>query len=534
MDGLVAVGESPLGRIVAVSGSQVVMLAAHRPLPTSETRSPLFLGALIKMRTQTSTVFGMVTGLSVPKPDTEASESELKLVEIEMIGEVSRHDGSKGRFRRGVSIFPGLGESVLATTPDDLGLVYACPSVAASRIGTVHQDRSLPFLVMTDELLGKHFAVLGNTGTGKSCAVALMLHAILARHKNGHVLLLDMHNEYAPSFRDTAEILNLGSFELPYWLFTFEEIEEILLAGSRERQAESALLGELILAAKQLYIGDPKHAKLITVDSPVPYRLGDVDRMLDDAAGKLEKTREAGLYSRLKAKLAALRSDPRFAFMFPTLSVRDNMQAILSKLFRIPVRSKPVSIVDLSSVPSEILNVVVSVLCRMTFDFALWSERSVPMLLVCEEAHRYCPADKRLGFEPAKRALARIAKEGRKYGVSLCVVSQRPSELAPEVLSQCNTVFALRLSNTADQDVLRGALRESSLGLLEFLPSLRNGEAVAMGEGVPIPARLCFDALPADRRPMSGTASFSTAWTNDIDNVNFLAAIVDRWRRAGR
>ena len=220
--------------------------------------------------------------------------------------------------------------------------------------------------------------------------------------------------------------------------------------------------------------------------------------------------------------------------MFPALAVRDNMQSILSKLFRIPVRNKPVSIVDLSSVPSEILNVVVSVLCRMTFDFALWSERSVPMLLVCEEAHRYCPADQRLGFEPAKRALSRIAKEGRKYGVALCVVSQRPSELAPEVLSQCNTIFALRLSNAADQDFLRGALRESALGLLEFLPSLGNAEAIAMGEGVPVPARLCFDELPANYRPMSGTANFSSAWTNDVDNANFLNSIIERWRRAGR
>jgi DNA helicase HerA-like ATPase len=536
MDGLATVTDDRLGRVVAVSGSQVVMLIAPHAaaVAASETKIPLFLGALVKVRTAVSIVFGVVTGLSVPKPETETPQAELKLVELELIGEVAQTASGRARFRRGVSIFPGLGESVFAATPDDLALVYACPSVAASRIGTIHQARSLPLFVMTDELLGKHFAVLGNTGTGKSCAVALILHAILAKHKNGHVVLLDMHNEYAQSFRDKAEVLNLGNFELPYWLFNFEEIEEILLTGSRERQAESALLAELILLAKQAYIADPKAAKMITVDTPVPYRLGDVDRMLDDAAGKLEKTREAGLYSRLKAKLTSLRSDPRFAFMFPTLAVRDNMQGILSKLFRIPVRNKPVSIVDLSSVPSEILNVVVSVLCRMTFDFALWSERSVPMLLVCEEAHRYCPADQRLGFEPAKRALSRIAKEGRKYGVALCVVSQRPSELAPEVLSQCNTIFALRLSNAADQDFLRGALRESALGLLEFLPSLGNAEAIAMGEGVPVPARLCFDELPANYRPMSGTANFSSAWTNDVDNANFLNSIIERWRRAGR
>jgi DNA helicase HerA-like ATPase len=206
----------------------------------------------------------------------------------------------------------------------------------------------------------------------------------------------------------------------------------------------------------------------------------------------------------------------------------------LSQLFRVPVAGKPVTIVDLSSVPSEVLNVVISVLCRMTFDFALWSDGAVPVLLVCEEAHRYCSLDSKVGFEPTKRALARCAKEGRKYGVSLCLVSQRPSELALEVLSQCNTIFALRLSNTVDQEFLRGALRESALGLLEFLPALRNAEAIAMGEGVSVPMRLCFDDLPESRRPHSGTASFSSAWAQEVGEAGFLASVIGRWRRAGR
>ena len=387
---------------------------------------------------------------------------------------------------------------------------------------------------MTDELLGKHFAILGSTGTGKSCAVTLILRTILTQHQNGHIVLLDMHNEYSHAFRDTAEVLNPNSFELPYWLFTFEEIEEIMLAGSRERHVEGAILGELILAAKRLYAGAAQKAELIMVDTPVPYRLGDFARLIDDAAGKLDKGRDPGPYLRLKARLNALQSDPRFAFMFPGLTVRDTMEKALSQLFRIPVAGKPVTIVDLSSVPSEVLNVVVSVLCRMTFDFALWSERAVPVLLVCEEAHRYCPLDTKAGFEPAKRALSRIAKEGRKYGVSLCLVSQRPSELAPAVLSQCNTIFALRLSNNSDQDFVRGALRESTLGLLDFLPALRNAEAIAMGEGVSVPVRLCFDNLPEDSRPLSGTASFSTAWTNDVNDSGFLASVVERWRRQRR
>jgi DNA helicase HerA-like ATPase len=230
--------------------------------------------------------------------------------------------------------------------------------------------------------------------------------------------------------------------------------------------------------------------------------------------------------------LKTLQSDPRFAFMFPRVQARDTMVATLSRLFRVPVDGKPLTIIDLASVPSEVLNVVVSVLCRMTFDFALWSERAVPILLVCEEAHRYCPLDSRAGFEPAKRALARIAKEGRKYGISLCVVSQRPSELLPAVLSQCNTIFALRMSNNADQDFVRGALRESTTGLLNFLPTLRNSEAIIIGEGVAVPVRVRIDDLPEEYRPLSGTAKFSQAWVKDVADPKFLATVVERWRGA--
>src|SRR5215469_6279366 len=154
--------------------------------------------------------------------------------------------------------------------------------------------------------------------------------------------------------------------------------------------------------------------------------------------------------------------------MFPGLTVRDNMPEILSRILRIPVKGKPITILDISSVPSEIVNVVVSLLCRLIFDFALWSDRdkSVPMLLVCDEAHRYVPADTSLGFEPTRRAISRIAKEGRKYGVSLCLVTQRPSEISESILSQCSTVFAMRMTNDKDQNIVRRTLPETSSGLL--------------------------------------------------------------------
>jgi hypothetical protein len=296
----------------------------------------------------------------------------------------------------------------------------------------------------------------------------------------------------------------------------------------------TAILNELIPIAKAMLQRERYSGVHITVDTPLPYRLTDLNRLLDEVIGRLEKPESLTPYRWLKSRLEVLSADSRFAFMFGGIPVQDNMVRILSRLFRIPVGGRPVTIIDLSGVPSEVLNVVVSVLCRMTFDFALWSRGAQPILLVCEEAHRYAPANAELGFEPTKEALARIAKEGRKYGVSLCIVSQRPSELAPGILSQCNTTFAFRLTSLRDQEIVRGVTTDTACGLLDFLPSLSDAEAIVAGEGVALPLRVRFDSLPPERRPLSGTVRFSKSWQADSQDETFVAEVVERWRRQQR
>ena len=524
-------GGARIGRVVASNGSQAIVILDATDQGSGS--HGLQIGALLKIPTAQTIVYALVNGLAIPMPKS-LGEAELKMVEIELLGEcIVGAGGEQGPFQRGVSIAPGLSDSVHAASAEDMVRVYARPGIATVKVGSIHQEPSLPALVSVNDLLGKHFAVLGTTGAGKSCAVALMLRAILSRHPEGHVLLLDLHNEYSPVFGERAEVLTPETLELPYWLLTFEELVEVII-GPRvpEREPDVAILGESVLAAKRM-LGEQKDRSL-TVDTPVPYRIGDLVKMIDEAVGRLERANDSAPYLRLKNRLSKLQNDRRYGFMFPGLSVKDNMAAILSRLFRIPVRGKPVTIVDLSSVPSEILNVVVSVICRMTFDFALWSEGSIPVLLVCEEAHRYVPSDPSQGFEPTKKVLSRIAKEGRKYGVSLGVVSQRPSELSMSILSQCNTIFALRLSSQKDQDFVRGAMAESALGLLDFLPSLRNAEAIAVGEGVAVPVRILFDELPAENQPNSRTVAFSSAWSGDQSSSEFVTEVVERWRRQRR
>jgi DNA helicase HerA-like ATPase len=529
--------EGRIGRVVSVAGSQVMVLLEDLVAQeTPELPIDVQVGAVVKMHTENSTVFGMVSGLSIPIPSQDPDDPEMMMVELELIGEaIAIEAADKRTFQRGVSFCPSLRSAVYTTTQEDLQQIYAQPAVSSARIGTIFQDQTLPAYIATDDLLGKHFAILGTTGSGKSCAVALILRAILSQHSNGHAILLDLHNEYGHAFADCAEILGPGSLELPYWMLNFEEIREIVSGvDSNDREADGVILKEAILEAKRRYHSESKEHDYVTADTPVPYRMSDVTAQIDQALGKLDKPTDSAPYLRLKDRLSALQSDKRFSFMFQGITVRDNMAAIVSRIFRLPVDGKPVTILDLSGVPSEILNVVISLLCRLTFDFALWSERALPMLLVCEEAHRYVTQDVTSGFEATKRALGRIAKEGRKYGVSLCLVSQRPSDLAIGVLSQCNTIFAMRMSNQKDQEFVAGALSESAVGLLDSLPTLRTGEAIAVGEGVSVPMRVRFDTLPDYQRPLSGTASFSSAWQTDDKGPDFAAAVIERWRRQRR
>lgn len=526
-----------IGRIVSVAGSQAIVLMEESPDNKAIIPAGLMMGTIVKIPLPQTVVFGLVVGLSVPIPE-ESGAHEMKVMEIELIGESVRTDGGElTPFRRGVSMSPPLVSAVFMTDQSDLKLVYLRPDIATARVGSLHQERRIPALIGVDDLLGKHFAIVGATGSGKSCSVTVILRAILDQHQNAHVILFDPHNEYAHALSDRAEIIGKGTLQLPYWLFNFEEICEVLIqAGAKLDLSEAALFNEYIANAKRQFLGSSAEGRFITADTPTPYRITLVTQYIDDTMGRLEKPEDLGPYYRLKAAINLISADSRFSFMFGSgIAVRDNMAAILSRILRLPVNGKPVTILDLSGVPSEILNVVVSVLCRLLFDFAVWSDGAVPVLLVCEEAHRYAPDDDTAGFGPTKKALSRIAKEGRKYGLSLCVATQRPAELAAGMLSQCNTIFTMRLSHQRDQDLVRAALSDAAIGLLEALPTLGNAEAIAVGQGIAVPMRMVFTELPPEQRPKSASATFSAAWKEDvIDGEEFVQHIVDRWRGVQR
>jgi len=538
--------DSSIGRIVSVTGSKAIVLLDNvsSGRHVSLTDRPE-MGTLLAIPQQNTIVLAIVSALSVPVPSQGEGDAEIWIAELGLVGELRMaDDGLSAEFNRGVTIYPSLGDRVRVARTQELEWAFCGDMEGKVRVGGIRQDSTIPAMVSVNDLLGKHFAILGTTGTGKSCTTALILRSILEQNPAAHIVLLDPHNEYATAFKEWGEVVNPRNMQLPYWLLTFEELIEVLIGDTTGRKQEVEILQELIPLCKERYSnGRAQESTTLrrgggdsgrfTVDTPVPYRISDLMSLIDDRMGKLENKKDLHPYRQIRQRVEMISSDIRYSFMFGQLTVYDGMAQILGRIFRVPVNNKPITILELTGLPTEIVNVVVSVLCRMTFDFALWGEGQVPVTLVCEEAHRYVPANPNTGFEPCKRAIAKIAKEGRKYGASLCIVTQRPAEIDPTILSQCNTVFALRMSNDRDQQIVQSAVSDTGSGLLEFLPALGQREAIEFGDGVTLPVRIRFDMLAPDNLPRSSTAKFSEKWQTSIGDEDFLNQLVERWRSTG-
>ena len=534
-----------IAHVVSVSGSHAVAILERSAEPVLRSKDPrIQIGSVVKILTPGASVIGLVSSVSSPMPDLDGKKEEMGLIEINLAGETRIDDGSRRlSFHRGVASLPSLGDPIYLADKHDLTRIYAPPGVASIKVGTLFQNSDVPARLLTDELLSKHFIVVGSTGSGKSSALSILLQRLLEDTAGAHVVILDIHNEYGAAFGNLVEHITLENFNLPLWMLNFQELVVALCSSEGTRDEEIEILSEGVLAAKKRYADAAAgraamlarraaEATVITVDTPAPFRLSDVISYLDEQLGKLERTRATLPYRRLKSRIEQMVVDQRYAFMFGGLTVQDTMTQVLSRLFRIPNEGKPISVIDLSTVPHEILDVVISVISRLAFDLAVWSKGGLPMLLVCEEAHRYAPANDGK-FVPTRQALGRIAKEGRKYGISLALVTQRPSELDSTILSQCSTAIALRLSSEKDQQVIRGSTYEGMVDLIDFLPLLGDREALILGQGVSMPMRIRFDELTA-KRPKNMNIGFSKSWKSQNMDRDMLENIITRWRTTGR
>jgi len=531
--------EGGIGFVYEISGSSSqVMLDPAALEITARNTDPVAasagqVGSQIKMRVGSAWLIANIRSLKMAE-----GSSDRIAAQVDFLGEGDEEKltGKLYKFRRGVTRYPTPGCRVFPVTTADLKQIYAADDRASIDIGTVYPTKDIRAAMYIDAMLGKHFALLGSTGTGKSTSAALILHRICELAPQGHIVMIDPHGEYSAAFRENGAIYDVSNLQMPYWLMNFEEHCEVFVTSDgSDSQIDADILAKCLLMARAKSRLGQEISKL-TVDAPIPYLLSDLTNLIQLEMGKMDRAGDTAPYLRLKTKIDEIKADPRYSFMFSGMLVADTMANFIQRVFRMPGDGKPISIIDVSGVPSEITSVVVAVLSRMVFDFAIWSrnEPQRPILLVCEEAHRYVPNERNADSSSVGRILSRIAKEGRKYGVSLGLITQRPSDLAEGVLSQLGTIISMRLNNDRDQAYVRAAMPEGARGFLDSIPALRNRECIICGEGVAIPIRVSFDDLEESKRPASEDPLFSGLWREVGQEDQIIERTLKRWRSQGR
>lgn len=504
------------GYVIECNGEKAIIYAKTGP-SVSVSEDYWAVGQLISIQVASSRVVGLVYKVDLPNAQWEQGIDQSIHIHVELVGQVHTLTDGTLRFSSGIATYPHMGAIAHRIRSADLATIYTSTLTNTVSVGHLSQNADIPAMISIDSLVSRHFAVLGSTGVGKSSAVSLLLRKIVSQRPDLRVLILDPHNEFASAFPEHSISIDYTTFDLPYWLFRLEEFAEAVFRGRPTIPAEVDALRDLIPVAKERFasaeatvatslLKKDRDYSSMTADTPAPYRIADLIKLIDERIGQLDGKPDRPTMKALRQRLQALVADPRYRFMFSAPTTMDTMRQTIGHIFRVPKNNRPICVFQLAGLPSEVVNSVASVLCRMAFDLAVSSDGRVQTLVVCEEAHRYIPADANGGFWPTRQAIARIAKEGRKYGVYLSVVTQRPGELDPTILSQCSTVFAMRLGNERDQEIIRGAITGASQSTIGFLSSIANREAIAFGEAVPTPMRMMFETIAPDQLPAAHMA----------------------------
>jgi hypothetical protein len=553
-----------IGAVIEVDGTHIV--AELNPKISELTRVyggviyPIGqFGSIIKIHFGARLIYGYVGRLRMKSEyDREKglapeSNGNARIIEADLFGEGEWiFDSEKAEwkltFERGVTTFPLPQQKAYLTPRTELGFIYGEGTGPVILLGEHVGSGGTPCYAEMNELLGKHTAILGSTGAGKSGTVAALLHAILdrgtdAKHEKWHpqIVVLDPHNEYGTAFPDHVRLCtDENSLCLPYWLLSFQETINLLI-GKTEFVATSQanIVKTALLLARQEgaeVLGVDKEG--INVDSPVPYQIARFIYHVENSTNKPTQASKQDSWNSILNKMEVLKSDSRLTFMMQEWNGTTDSFPDIAKQFL--GDADPIRIVDLSGIPNEVAGVASSVIARTLFSIKLWQKREErennPVLLVCEEAHRYVPNRGEAQYEAAQDAIRRLAKEGRKYGIGLMLISQRPSEVEATVLSQCNSWLILRITNDSDRGHVQGILPDSLAGLTKVLSGLRRREAIFVGQAAVLPSRILIrDLIKAGKPlPRSQDINFDTGWQNPPIIDEHLIEVGKRWRLQNR
>ncbi len=436
-----------------------------------------------------------------------------------------------GKFERGVTALPVIGSPIYPTTGKDLEAVFSTYRAFNFSLGPLSLFDKERLFIDPNKFFGKHIAVFGSTGSGKSYTVSTIIQKVIP-YENSHVMILDLHGEYSHAFPD-QNVIKITELELPYWLMNFDELCEMFID---ENEASSnnqlMMMKESVLDSKKGK--NPTMKDFINIDTPVYFDFLDVSaRMKTLDTERTLGGKEGPFYGQFTRFLVRLESkimDKRYEFLFKPKVHKssDTFMPLLTKLLGLDT-NKSVTILDLSRVPFDVINVLVSLLGRVIYDFNLWnnSRRDFPILIVFEEAHTYLSqAGKTVA---ARKTVERIAKEGRKYGVSSMIVSQRPAEISETITAQCNNFVAMRLLNPNDQQYVRKLVPESQSNFIDVLPTLRQGEAFIIGDAVAIPVRVMLDKPHPE--PGGADILYFEKWKKRDKETNVQEVVQNWWRQ---
>lgn len=575
-----------IGRIESVKGG-VVTIRLRDDVPTFmmvDGRSYRIgqVGAFLRLPlgyTQLYAVCTLVGVAAAPQDEQLAGPQGHRWLSATLFGE-----SIGGIFERGVSQYPTIEDEVHLVSPQDMRVIYgSMKEERAITVGHIAAASGISGKLDLGKLVTRHFAVVGSTGSGKSNLLAVLLEAIATQNfPSARVLVIDPHGEYGSAVGQYGRVFKINPNEskgelplyVPFWALPFDELQAIAF-GQMQLAAETAVRDEVTSRKKDAikHLADIPPDVAITADSPIPFSLKKLWFDLDDFEHQTFQNNErtipctkiqegnaetlspnrypapnpghAAPYSHPRPRsigkqLELMRSrlqDSRYAFLFqPGDDLMPDLNGKTSSDLDSLVGSwvghdKPLTVLDVSGLPPEVLSTVVGTLIRIVYDLLYWafelpiSGRNQPLLIVLEEAHVFLPAG---GDSAAHRIISRIAKEGRKYGVGLCVVTQRPGEIESTVLSQCGTMIALRLTNTVDRTKVEGTMPDDLGALSGMLPALRTGEGIVLGEAMPIPSRIQF--FKARKRPRGDDPEMPEAWRKDRPNCNQYKAALNNWR----
>ncbi len=462
------------------------------------------------------------------------------------LGEMAMAD----EFKRGVTHYPTTGAEVHAMSDMQLERIFSESAEGGYKVGKLSATGTTDVFFRASKFFGRHAAILGQTGAGKSWTVTSLIQSALRTMPSAHIIIMDMHAEYgdkdmggagrSPFPENKVRCLDARDLEIPYWLLSFAELTELFIDEDDPNAAvQQALLRNAIIDLKRETNAD-QDLGMITVDAPVYFGMDDLYERIKDAnrrSSDFGKTKSAtfGRFDQLLVRMESLLNDNRYDFLLqPKLRTStDSLVGLMEDFMGLGDTKASVTVLDLSAVPTDVTPMVCAQIARLAFEFNFWNPqcREFPISLVCEEAHEYIPRGDHPRYKQAKRMMERIAKVGRKYGVGLLVVSQRPHDVSETVLAQCGTYVCLRITNPNDQDYVTSMVPDAAHGVLGALTSLGPGEAIAMGEGVPIPVRLQVNR--PNPPPNSSDIDFTTHWRHGGADVN-VRQLVRRWHKQVR